>query len=99
MNGMFKFYFLFTCGCVFSERAYKGINNSNPKCLKVLFSDTLIVLKHFIYLNFFLSKCDNSYEEYDLLILNPNQEDLKLNEQKLIARKEITLKVFNHLQF
>ena len=63
-----------------------------------LFFNILIFFKHFIFLNKnLISKCDSSYEEYDLLMLNPNQEDLKLNEQKLIARKEITLKVFNHL--
>ena len=34
MNGSFKFYFLFSCGCVFSERAYKQISQTNLKCLK-----------------------------------------------------------------
>lgn len=34
MNGSFKFYFLFSCGCVFSDRAYKQINQTNLKCLK-----------------------------------------------------------------
>jgi hypothetical protein len=34
MNGSFKFYFLFSCGCVFSERAYKQISQTHLKCLK-----------------------------------------------------------------
>lgn len=34
MNGSFKFYCLFSCGCVFSERAYKSINSSNFKCIR-----------------------------------------------------------------
>jgi hypothetical protein len=29
-----RFYFLFNCGCVFSERAYKTISSSNLKCIK-----------------------------------------------------------------
>lgn len=37
INGMFKFYCIFSCGCVFSERAYKGVLNLNLKCLKVIF--------------------------------------------------------------
>lgn len=32
MNGAFKFYYLFNCGCVFSERAYKKIQTK--KCIK-----------------------------------------------------------------
>lgn len=34
MNGAFKFYFLFNCGCVFSERAFKTIQTSSSKCIK-----------------------------------------------------------------
>jgi len=34
MSGTFKFYYLHSCGCVFSERAYKSISNATSKCLK-----------------------------------------------------------------
>ena len=35
MNGTFKFFALFNCGCVFSERAYKTIQSSTKlNCLK-----------------------------------------------------------------
>lgn len=67
INGMFKFYCIFSCGCVFSERAYKGVNNLNLKCLK----------------------CDRPYEDNDLIILNPNEEDLKTNERKIETRKDL----------
>ena len=35
MNGTYKFFALFNCGCVFSERAYKTIQSSTKlNCLK-----------------------------------------------------------------
>jgi len=35
MNGIYKFYFILSCGCVFSERAYKTLNGSDgTKCIK-----------------------------------------------------------------
>lgn len=46
LNGSFKFYFLFSCGCVFSERAYKTIQNKFRclKCEKVFGENDLIIL-------------------------------------------------------
>jgi len=70
LNGSFKFYFVFTCGCVFSERAFKTIQNSKSKCLK----------------------CEKEFGDNDLIVLNPNSEDLELNMQKLKARKELAAK-------
>lgn len=69
MNGTFKFYFLFSCGCVISERAFKTITSSNLRCLK----------------------CEKTFSETDLFILNPNEEELQLNEKKMKARKEAAL--------
>ena len=71
MNGSYKFYFLYTCGCVFSERAYKTIQaNSQSKCIK----------------------CEKSFNENDLIILNPKEDDLLFNQSKLIARRENAIK-------
>lgn len=66
LNGSFKFYYLFNCGCVFSERAYKTIQNKF-KCLK----------------------CEKVFGHNDLIILNPDDEDIELNLTKLKHRKEL----------
>ena len=34
MNGMFKFFYSFVCGCVLSERAIKSVQSATHKCLK-----------------------------------------------------------------
>ncbi len=68
-NGSFKFYFLFSCGCVFSERAYKAIENKF-KCLK----------------------CEREFADIDLVVLNPNEEDVEANFEKLKKRKELAAK-------
>jgi len=70
MNGAFKFYFLFNCGCVFSERAFKTIQSANSKCIK----------------------CEKSFGENDLIVINPNEEDYELNKQKQKQRKEAIAK-------
>ncbi|CAF0727844.1 unnamed protein product [Brachionus calyciflorus] len=70
MNGSFKFYCLFSCGCVFSERAFKSISSNNSKCIK----------------------CEKEHNENDLLIINPNEEELELNIKKMKARKEAMAK-------
>jgi hypothetical protein len=48
MNGTFKFFALFNCGCVFSERAYKTIQSSTKlnclKCEKPFTLNDLIIL-------------------------------------------------------
>lgn len=66
MNGIYRFFYIFSCGCVISERAMKTMQSSDLVCLK----------------------CEKSYTENDLIVLNPNEEDLKLNEDKYNARKE-----------
>jgi hypothetical protein len=40
----------------------------------------------------FFKKCDKVYTENDLIIINPNQEEIQLNKKKLLARKEIANK-------
>ena len=48
MNGTYKFYVVFTCGCVFSDRAYKSIQSSTKlnclKCEKPFTLNDLIIL-------------------------------------------------------
>jgi len=48
MNGTFRFFALFNCGCVFSERAYKTIQSSTKlnclKCEKPFTQNDLIIL-------------------------------------------------------
>ncbi|RNA40280.1 RTF2 -like protein [Brachionus plicatilis] len=70
MNGSFKFFCLFSCGCVFSERSYKSINPTSLKCIR----------------------CEKSYSENDLIILNPTEEELDINLNKMKARKEAIAK-------
>ena len=65
MNGVYKFYCIFTCGCVISERALKSMQSNSNKCLN----------------------CDKAYDDSDLIILNPNEEDLQLNQDKYNNRK------------
>ena len=69
MNGSFKFYYVFSCGCVFSDRAYKSMQTSSSdlKCLK----------------------CEKAFTEIDLIVVNPNEEELVVNERRLKARKEL----------
>jgi len=72
MSGTYKFYCLFSCGCAFSERAYRSIANgaASTKCLK----------------------CDKPYVDYDLLVMNPSEDDVKQNEAKMKARKDALAK-------
>lgn len=70
MNGSFKFYYLFSCGCVFSERAHKSISSSILKCLI----------------------CEKSFNDYDLIIVNPNEQEIEINERKMKLRKEVHAK-------
>lgn len=47
LNGSFKFYFLISCGCVFSERAYKTLQSNKLRCLaceKPFVENDLIIL-------------------------------------------------------
>lgn len=65
MNGRYKFYLIFTCGCVISERAFKQIPNDN-KC---------------IY-------CSKPYDPaLDLIVINAEDEDLKMMKERLAIRK------------
>ncbi|XP_046835657.1 replication termination factor 2 [Vespa crabro] len=63
MNGKYKFCFLWTCGCVMSERALKEVKTS------------------------ICHRCQESFTEADIVILNADGDDLKLMEERLSARK------------
>ena len=65
MSGCYKFYYLYSCGCVISERALKSMQSTTLKCLS----------------------CDKPYADNDLIIINPNEEDLSLNQEKYNNRK------------
>jgi hypothetical protein len=73
MNGMYKFFLVYTCGCVISERAIKSMqqqataSENTSKCLK----------------------CDTVYNKNtDLIVLNANDEDYKANQEKYNLRRE-----------
>jgi hypothetical protein len=41
---------------------------------------------------YLFNKCEKEFGDNDLIVLNPNSEDLELNMQKLKARKELAAK-------
>ncbi|XP_024871867.1 protein RTF2 homolog [Temnothorax curvispinosus] len=63
MNGKYKFCFLWSCGCVMSERALKEVKST---------------LCH---------KCQQSFEETDIVILNAEDDDLDLMKERAVLRK------------
>lgn len=63
MNGKYKFCFLWSCGCVMSERALKEVKSA---------------LCH---------KCQQPFEETDIIILNAQDEDLDLMKERAVLRK------------
>ncbi|XP_050456788.1 replication termination factor 2 [Cataglyphis hispanica] len=63
MNGKYKFCFLWSCGCVISERALKEVKSK---------------LCH---------KCQQPFEEMDIVILNAEGDDVELMKKRAIDRK------------
>ncbi|XP_012267439.2 replication termination factor 2 [Athalia rosae] len=63
MNGKYKYCFLWSCGCVMSERALKEVKT------KVC------------------HKCQQPFEESDVVIINAEGDDLTCMEDRLLARK------------
>lgn len=68
MNGKYKFCFLWSCGCVMSERALKEVKTS------------------------ICHQCQQPFKETDIILLNAEGDDLKLMEERLIARKVLQKK-------
>lgn len=70
MNGKYKFCALWTCGCVLSDRALRSVNGNNQSSAT---TDAKL-------------SCPNCGQEYssndDIVILNPEGEDLILMEQR-----------------
>jgi hypothetical protein len=64
MSGKFRFVALWSCGCVFSERALKEI-------------DTKIC-----------HKCQKPFAEEDVVVLNGNEDDLKIMNQRMELRQQ-----------
>ncbi|XP_022909914.2 replication termination factor 2 [Onthophagus taurus] len=69
MAGKFRFVGIWSCGCVFSERALKEI-------------DTTIC-----------HKCQKSFTQQDVVVLNGNEEDLALMRSRLSIRQQKTKKI------
>lgn len=63
MNGKYKFCFLWSCGCVMSERALKEIKSMS------------------------CHKCQQPFEETDIVILNAEDDDLELMKERAMIRK------------
>ncbi|XP_012543550.1 replication termination factor 2 [Monomorium pharaonis] len=63
MNGKYKFCFLWSCGCVMSERALKEVKSTS------------------------CHKCQQPYEEMDIVILNAEGDDLELMKERVALRK------------
>jgi hypothetical protein len=67
MNGKYKFCAIWTCGCVLSERALRSVNKNNNTDQKLS-----------------CPKCGQEYSsnDDDVIILNPEDEDIQLMEQR-----------------
>jgi len=66
MNGKYKFCAIWTCGCVLSDRALRSVNNNNKTDEKLS-----------------CPKCGQEYSSNDdIIILNPEDEDMDLMEQR-----------------
>ncbi|EZA58380.1 hypothetical protein DMN91_005651 [Ooceraea biroi] len=63
MNGKYKFCFLWSCGCVMSERALKEVKS---------------MLCH---------KCQQPFEQMDIVVLNAGGDDLQLMKERMALRK------------
>ncbi|GAB1859342.1 Replication termination factor 2 [Camponotus japonicus] len=63
MNGKYKFCFLWSCGCVMSERALKEVKSMS------------------------CHKCQQPFEEMDIVILNAEDDDLELMKERAMIRK------------
>lgn len=63
MNGKFRFCFIWTCGCVLSERSLKEIKTTT------------------------CHKCQKPFEEEDVIIINPTEEEAKKLREKMEARR------------
>jgi len=64
MSGKFRFVGLWSCGCVFSERALKEVPTST------------------------CHKCQKSFEEDDVVILNGTDDDVNLMKERMAKRTE-----------
>lgn len=63
MNGKYKFCFLWSCGCVMSERALKEVKTN------------------------VCHRCQEAFEETDVVVMNAEGDDLERMRQALTARK------------
>lgn len=82
MNGVYRFFFLHSCGCVFSERAFKTISSSisNGSSSASAVAPEIKCIK-----------CEKVYnDKIDLIVINPEEKDLEINREKLKLRKETT---------
>lgn len=97
MNGKYKFCFLWSCGCVMSERALKEIKTYVSKILQTIFVSICmcwILLKQTSNCNLFYfialqtcHKCQKPFTDTDVVIMNAQNEDLKTMEENMMLRK------------
>jgi len=66
MNGKYKFVAIWSCGCVLSDRALRTVNSTNNNSEEKLACP----------------KCGEEYSPDDVIVLNPEDEDLDLMEQR-----------------
>ncbi|XP_037085802.1 replication termination factor 2-like [Pollicipes pollicipes] len=66
MNGKYKFVFLWSCGCVFSERAVRMVKSET------------------------CHKCNTPFTEEDIIVLNPEGDELDQMRTKMEARRART---------
>lgn len=82
MNGKYKFCFLWSCGCVMSERALKHVKSSVSESRFILQFDSTLTLSIFKVCH----NCQKQYQDTDVVTLNP-MDDLKLMEERMALRK------------
>lgn len=85
MTGKFRFIALWTCGCVFSERALKEIKSKNCSLVGSIV-DSIIAIPLLIKILLKKFQCHTPYAEEDVVILNGNEEDTDLMLSKMHAR-------------
>lgn len=88
MNGKYKFCFLWTCGCVMSERALKEIKSLVS--IIYLFTKKVCNLEYvFKKKNLFQTchNCQKPFTNADVVILNAQNDDLKTMQDNIALRK------------
>lgn len=87
MNGKYKFCFLWSCGCVMSERALKEVRSKvGSFIISIIIKRNIL---RFLCYNVFqiCHQCQQPFTETDIVIINAEGDDLKLMEENMTQRK------------